>query len=157
MRVPFVGGLSFALPTGSHAAYPQGIDSRIVHISGEGFEMTIDDYGAWRGPASHRLGGRPARMSERRTSGCRERIWEVELPTTNPTMLECPNPSPRAACVPMPARASISSFCTSDASCRAVDAIIDGASFTSSPERTLPEPDEHWTPPSPVCRVETPQ
>jgi hypothetical protein len=156
-RVPFTGGLSFALPVNVHAAYPQGIDSSVMQIAGDGFEIMLDDYGGWRGPASQVLGGREARMSERRAGGCREQVWEVELPTTNPAMLECPSPSPRAACVPMPARASISTFCTTDASCRAVDAIIDSARFTPLPGQALPRPDERWTPPAPVCRIEDKQ
>lgn len=153
-RVTYVAGMSLAVPAGARVAYPQGIDSNILHITGEGFEISADDYGGYSGGGDRTLGGGPAKMTERRGSGCRERTWEVELPTTNPAMMHCPSPNAqRDQCRAEPAHATLRSLCATDAACGTVDSIIASARFTPKPWAALVTPDGHWQPPEPVCEV----
>lgn len=152
-RARFVAGLSFALPAGASASYPQGIDSAILRISGDGFDITADDYGSWSGSGTRMVGGRAARMTERQAPSCRERVWEIELPTTNPNLLSC-GPSARPGqCHPSPARVTINSVCTGGTACHAVDAIIDSARFAPGPWEPLPRPDANAAASAPLCQI----
>lgn len=153
-RVTYVAGMSLAVRAGARVTYPQGIDSNILHITGEGFEISVDDYGGYSGSGDRTLGGRPAKMTERRGPGCRERTWEVELPTTNSAMMHCPSPNAqRDQCRAEPAHATLRSLCATDAACGTVDSIIASARFAPKPWAALVTPDGRWQPPDPVCEI----
>lgn len=151
-RVAYVAGMSFPVPAGTRVAHPQGIDSDILHISGDGFQIAVDNYGAYSGGGDSEIGGRPAKLTERGAPGCRERVWEVELPVGNSTFTVCPPNGKPEQCTHPLGHALISARCTSDASCQQVQSIIDSARFAPQPWPALPKPDGHWQPPAPVCK-----
>lgn len=146
-RTGYVAGMSFAVPARVKVAYPQGIDSSILHISGDGFQIATDSYGAYSGS-----GDRPARLTERAAPSCRERVWEVELPVTNPTMMHCPPHGRPDQCTHPLGHALISVRCTNDASCQTAQSIIESARFAPQPWPALPKTDVHWQPPAPECK-----
>lgn len=150
-RAVFSAGLSLPVPPGARVTYPQGIDSRIMHIDGPGYTLQLDDYGAFAGPAATTLAGAPATVEDQRERGCRFRIWRVQLPGTSPTKVICApgNASNRKQA---PAQATIATFCTSKAACRQVNAILAGTQFRPKPWPIVPLPDPSLRPQEPACR-----
>ena len=150
-RVIFTGGLSLPLPIGASVTYPQGIDSRLMNLSGQGYTLQLDDYGAFMQPATARIAGAPATLEERSRERCKFRVWKVRLPGTSPTTLICSR-GDADDCKQAPAQATIASFCTTDAACRQVDALIAGAQFLPKPWPKVPLPDSEARPTEPACR-----
>lgn len=155
-RALFAAGLSLPLPPGASLSYPQGIDSRLMHIEGEDYTLELDDYGAFDGPATTSVAGAPAAVEVQRTRDCLFRLWRIKLPATSPTHLTCPSGGTGSAegtgCQEAPARATIATFCTSEAACRQVDAILAGVQFSPSPWPEMPLPDPDARPKEPACR-----
>lgn len=150
-RAIFTAGLSLPVPPGAMVSYLQGIDSRIMHIRGPGYTIELDDYGAFGGPAETTLAGAQATFEDQHRRGCRFRVWRVRLPGTSPTNLICP-PGDSGDCEQAPAQVTIATFCTGDAACRQVDAIIAGTQFRSKPWPAVPLPDPDLRPQEPACR-----
>jgi len=150
-RAIFTAGFSLPVPSGAKVTYPQGIDSRIMQIDGPGYTLTLDDYGAFNEPATTTLAGAPAKVEDQRGRGCRVRVWGVQLPGTSPTKLIC-SPGDTADCKQVPAQATIATFCTSEAACRQVNAILASALFGPKPWPAVPLPDPDVRPEEPACR-----
>ena len=149
-RAIFAAGFSLPVPLNAKVTYPQGIDSRIMHIEGPGYTLQLDDYGAFSGPATASLAGAPAKIDDQSERGCRSRVWRVQLPGTNSTTMTC-SPGDEAYCEPAPAQATIATFCTSDTACRQVNAILAGANFRPKPWPAVPVPDPDLRPKEPAC------
>ncbi len=153
-RLTYSAGMSLTAPHDALVARPQGIDSTILHISGRGYEIVLDDYGSYSGGGDRTLGSRSAKMTERRSADCRERLWEVELPTTNPAMRICPSADARPDdCREAKAHANLRVVCTDPTACRTADDIVASVRFSPPPWPRLPMPDPNWRPPPPTCEM----
>jgi hypothetical protein len=150
-RAMFAGGLSLPVPANATVTYPQGIDSRLMQLSGRGYTLELDDFGAFVGSANTSLAGAPATIEDRSRPGCNSRVMRVRLPGTTPATLICP-PGDHDDCKQAPAQATIVSFCATDAACQQVDAIVAGARFTPKPWPKVPLPDPNQSPKEPACR-----
>jgi len=151
-RAIFAGGLSLPVPTNATVTYPQGIDTRLLQLSGRGYTVELDDFGAFNGSANTSLAGAPGTIEDRSRPGCTSRVIRVRLPGTTPAVLICP-PGDQADCTQAPAQATIVTVCTTDSACRQVDAIVTGAKFASKPWPRVPLPDPHLSPNKPACRA----
>jgi hypothetical protein len=149
-RAIFNAGLSLPVPKDAGVVYPQGIDSRLMHLSGQGYTLQLDDYGAFIGSATALVAGAPAVLEDRSRKGCKFRIWRVQLPGTSPTNLICSRGNPRD-CKQAPAQATIATSCTSTRACRQVDEIIAGARFALKPWPKVPPPSPETRPNEPAC------
>lgn len=151
-RVSFVSGLSVAVPPTAEVAYPQGMDSSLLDITGPGFSVILDDYGPFNGGGTMRLAGRPATEMVRTKDDCRHRVVQVELPEQWPLM-SC-MPEDKQCRVPN-GEAVMHSVCKGAAACGTVDTIISSTQLASEPYSPFPSPDPNWRPPEqPVCSVE---
>jgi hypothetical protein len=151
-RAIYVAGLSVALPPDSRLLYPQGIDSAVMIISGPGYQLSFDDYGAFQGKAVTKLAGAPAGLTEKKGGRCRFRHWEVKLPAVAESMLVCDKDG--SHCHGAPAHANISTYCTGVQACAQVDAIVSSARFSKAPWPRMPLPDPHAVPEAPPCGVD---
>jgi len=150
-RAIYVAGLSMAVPPDGRLLYPQGIDSAAMMISGPGYQLNFDDYGAFQGPATAKLGGAPATLTEKRNGSCRFRHWEVKLPKVAETMRVCDRSG--SDCYGPPAHANISTYCMGARACEKVDTIVSSARFAKAPWSRMPLPDPRAIPEAPPCRV----
>lgn len=151
-RVSFVSGLSVTVPPTAKVAYPQGADSYVMEISGEGFQLTFDDYGPFNGNGEFRLAGRPAEETTQAKGNCRLRVVRIELPKPWPLM-SCP-PADKQCRAPN-GKVALSSLCKGATACGTVDAIIGSATLNPEPHPPFPRPDRDWRPPEqPLCSVE---
>jgi hypothetical protein len=150
-RAIFTGELSLPIPGNVSVTYPQGIDSRLMQISGQGYTLQLDDQGAFMQPATAMIAGFAATLDVRSRGGCMLRVWRVQLSRTSPTNLICSR-GDQGHCEQAPAQATIASFCTTDAACRQVDALVAGVHFLPKPWPKVPLPDAEERPEEPVCR-----
>lgn len=151
-RVSFVSGLSVAVPPTAKVAYPQGEDSHLLEISGQGFSVLLDDYGPFSGSGTRRLAGRPVNETVRTKNDCRHRVVQIEL-LKQWTLMSCA-PGDKQCRVPN-AKASMSSLCKGAAACGAIDTIIGSTQVAPGPHTPMPRPDPNWRPPeAPLCSVE---
>ena len=151
-RLPYVAGMSVAVPPTATVARPQGIDSTILRIDGPGYSMDFDDYGAFAGSANRRIGGRLASVETKATGTCRSSVTNIQLPVRVPYLQMCPSArSSEADCASPAGQARISARCVTDAACGTVANIIDTIGFAPPSNQPLPMPDPHWHPPAEIC------
>lgn len=151
-RVNFVSGLSVAVPPTAKVAYPQGVDSSVMDVSGPDFTVTFDDYGPFVGNGPLRLAGRPADEATRTKGDCRHRVVNIELPEPWPLM-SCPTGD--TTCRVPNAKVAMNGLCRGPAGCGIVDAVIGSTRLTAGPHAPLPGPDPDWRPPEqPLYSVE---
>lgn len=151
-RHPFVSGLSLAAPAEARVVRPAGIDSNGLTVTGPGYALFLDDYGAFSGRANRRVGGRRANLDVRERGGCRQATWEIELPTRVDYIRIC-GPDERDCAAPA-GRVIVGSRCAGTAACSLVDRIVGTVAFAPAP---YPEPmpiDESWRGDDrPVCEI----
>lgn len=146
----FVSGLSVAVPPTAKVSYPQGVDSRLLEISGPDFSVMFDDYGPFSGSGTMRLAGRPAAETMRTNDDCRNRVVQVEL---REKLMRC-MPGDKQCRGPN-AKAVMNSLCKGVAACGTVDTIISSTRLAPGPHAPFPRPDPNWRPPEhPICSVE---
>lgn len=150
-RAVFTAGLSLPVPNGASVTYPQGIDSRLLHIDGQGYTLQLDDYGAFMGPSTTQVGGASAHLEATSLGECKVRVWRVNLPASSPTHSICLNRD-GSKCERAPAQASITTFCSTASACQQVDAIIADTRLLPRPWAQVPLPDPKAVPKEPVCR-----
>lgn len=150
-RAVFTAGLSLPVPMRASVTYPQGIDSRLMHINGEGYTLQLSDYGAFMESATTKVAGAPASLQAGGRDDCRFRVWSVRLPVGSSTNLICSD-SNSASCMQAPAQATISTFCNTSAACQQVDAVIADVRLLPKPWPQVPLPDPQVNPKGPVCQ-----
>ena len=73
-RAVFTAGLSLPVPSGASVTYLQGIDSRLMHIDGQGYTLQLNDYGASMEPSTTQLGGASASLQVSGRDDCKLRV-----------------------------------------------------------------------------------
>ena len=150
--VSFVSGLSVAVPPTAKVAYPQGVDSSLLEITGQSFSLTFDDYGPFTGNGTMRLAGQRADEITRVKDDCRHRVVYIELPK-DWGLASCA-PEEKACKLPR-AKVVMNSLCRGAAACGTVDTIIGSASLAPEPHPPFSRPDPAWRPPEqPLCSFE---
>ena len=129
-----------------------GIDSNGLTVTGPGYALFLDDYGAFSGRANRRVGGRRANLEVREGGGCRQATWEIELPTRVDYIRICG--ADDRDCAAPAGRVIVGSRCAGTAACSLVDRIVGSIAFAPPP---YPEPmpiDESWRGDDrPVCEI----
>lgn len=148
--VNYVGGLVIPAPGTAKIARPQGIDSAILEVRGEGFSFNADDYGALHGPVKATLDGRRASVDRARSPDCERLLVGVELETpSNMHMCDSTGQNCQAA----PGVANIGGHCTPGPGCETLERMIGSAYFVPRPYPTFRVDETDFKPEPPVCRM----
>lgn len=149
--VAYAGGLNLRVPAEARVSRPQGIDSSILTVSGDGYRLSLDDYGTFGGQPNATLGGRPAIVSARGEGVCRERSVAVELPVQG-NGFACDRSGKN--CKPMAGVAKLFGRCVQGSGCATLAKIMGSVFFTAPKQQVVPPPDEgRWIEPPQPCSL----
>lgn len=121
--ISFVG-LTMMVPQNAVVTLPQGLDSNLLNIRGDGFDIRGDDYGVYRGRGGAVVAGQPATLTQKQTGPSLAREWEVKLPARSYFGPPCNAAATGASCHAPAGHIRLRTTCMTAEGCRTVTAVI---------------------------------